>query len=1106
MSGPRRPDDADLRAERAREAFLAEWSKRPTEEFAEFVASLSQAPDDTPRNADPLGLAQAREVAAVSGSVRPRDLAPARRDRAQEADILGTLAPDFDRSVVRGRMMWTMRSPQRASTLRRLIASPHGVSKALDLAASVETDAAGELLRRILGAADDTRASDEGRPLPATVIGDASPADIAQALVWASGAGGSAAQLALATARAHVSSILKSYTGLLDYGLVGRADELSAIQAFIDAPATPDRPTRILTVSGIGGAGKSTLLAAALAPRLTATLDGRAGPAVVVIDLDRVAFRPHADAELTQEVAHQLEAAWPELAGRIASERAAEIQARLERKEFASAGAGSMASERSIRSSTGLEWRLAPIIRDSARGAEAVTVVLDTYEEWQRTRPYSGARGAWNDPENVMSEWFIRLASWMGLRSLNVIIAGRAESTILGVEELPLYDLDPGPAAEMLQRLGIDAESSARLAPIVGGNPLTLRVAARFFKKLSPAERTSFLATSTLDPKLDEHLRRAILYDRFIEHIGDTSVKKLAHPGLLLRRVTPEIIRDVLAEPCGFPEMSIDEAAELLEKLADEVWLVQRMEDGSVQHRPEVRRSMISLMARDRAFTAPSREIHERAARWYNPSPQDDDPMTEENIEAFYHRMMLETGTPPVYPSEWDSATAPTTDPRYGRSTETSRRAHERRRRQVARYARELGEDVAELPLAVESQLRLARGDLLTPVQANALPPDLWSSHVASQGRALVDNEDPESAIALFDMRPWPRTSSRPNWLGQAYCDSARWDDYAFNAFTEGPRGPAPSHGAFWTGPATRHEFVNVIVCSSGEARQEVLHPAPDHESADFPPYVRAFLLALGRSATGHSARKIKQPAPTEYAKSVALPVDQLRQYIVHLLTGAPLPWNGRPPVFPDMSGLLVPDPDVMRSFSSLTGDDAFLRVAQQLEDLVRRTRTRGRRGSAAVLSHDVFGSVAATISKERFEANSFPIPLNADAGRALRGDNPELRPAIRRVLHAVAPDEQWLKTLGDIATPLLAIPPANLRPDELPLMSDSGTVSAFITLIEYVDRSRVTPHFLRQARDALPDGSVLDSLVRAFDRWDAAHDKLLDELSSPPRAGLDRI
>jgi hypothetical protein len=871
----------------------------------------------------------------------------------------------------------------------------------------------------------------------------------------------------MATARAHTEAILASYVGLLRHGLVGRNKAKSQVEAFMDAPhKTDNRTVPVLTLTGIGGVGKSTLLAEILRPRLTALLNGAGASPIVIIDLDRLAFRPHAEAELSYEVSRQLEVAWPELAGGMAAARAAETVSRLERREFA-AGASSDV-ETSSRSSSSFKWRIQELIAGSTRRVEPVTLILDTFEEWQRARSFAGPSSSWNSPESVMAEWLRGLRDHMGLEGLRVVVSGRAQFDSMPGEEIELGDLETESATELLVRLGVERGAASRLEAIVGGNPLSLHVAARFVRKLTTEDRESFLSGDRLDAALDEDLRRAVLYDRFLNHIGDDDVKRLAHPGLLIRRVTPQVIREVLAEPCGFVNMSNEQSERLFERLADEVWLVRRAEDGSLRHQPEVRRPMVAMMSRDPKMRARARDIHERAARWYNRQPDLMEQPSMATVEAFYHRMMLSAGEPPI----------------VGQGSVSGRSSAEQDHH--TRFAWELGESVTEMAPAVEAQLRLLRGERLTPELAELLPDTLWERHVAVAGASLVELDEAGAAVDLFLKRPMSGFTDPPEWLAQAFSDSARWDEYAAAAAT-------------WNLiPAGRHDFVNLIVAGDESARERLLLRDVSASTDTDGGFLRAFMVALGR-VQARREPKVNPPATSQPmdASSLAFPVDQLRQFIVHVLTGAPLPWpGGTTPAFPDIAGLLVPDSRVMEAFNSLTADTGFDRIAGQLEDLAHRANSQRPDSKEMVRSHDVLGTLAAQVAKTRFVVSASPDAVIIPAAfAALRGDNPELRPAIRHVLQTVAPNDEWLKTLGSIATSLLPVPVLDLRPDALPLLSEPDSRKALVTLVEYVDRSRVMRQFLHSAQEQHPQPNRLDIIVRAFDRWDDAHKLLLDQL-----------
>ncbi|MFF3836265.1 AAA family ATPase [Streptomyces sp. NPDC001930] len=1053
-----------LEVDRSLRALQEAWEARPASEVAEFARRL--AGEESPPHIARPDVEAIREVAAVSGAVRPADLVGRQADADRRGETLGGIAAEFDRAVVDGRMTWTMRSTYRADTLERLAATRAGLADALRRAEHVETDPAGHVLRRLL--AEGFHADPDAHRLPDHIIGRASTAEAAQALLWAMGAKDVGSLLARTSAVVHVESVLKSYEGLLAHGVIGRDRQRDQLMAFIEAEAPqPDGDLPVLTLTGIGGSGKSTLLGEVLRPRLQALVKGGGAPAVVVIDLDRVAFRPDAEAELSFDVTRQLEVAWPELAADLAEARATETRSRSGRRESAQ-DAGQYV-ERLTRGTASLEWRVGDLLRNSARAGAPVLLVLDTFEEWQRARPFAGPRETWNDPEAVMTEWLFKLRHSMGISGLRVVVSGRAVFSRIPGESIELGELDAAPAAELLTRLGVGQDIAPRLAAQVGGNPLTLHVAARFVGRLDPEERAKFLDADAAAPALDEELHRAVLYDRFLGHIGDDRVRRLAHPGLVLRRVTPELVQEVLAEPGGFTELTSDEADDLVDRLADEVWLVRRAADGSLHHLPEVRRPMLALMSRDPRTRDRIEKIHARAADWYHPRDVDVlEPTTTENVEAYYHRLML--ATEHLWPAvdEWNA-----------RGTTLDARDYH------IRFARELGESVSDLAPAVEAQLRLLRGDRLDPAQAALLPDGLWAHHVEVAGSSFVALGEPEAAVDLLLDRTWPSEATRPAWVAQAFCDSARWDDFAEHARASELR------------PSGRHEFVNLIVSDDEPARERLLHPMSPGDADQAAEMLEAFFFVLGQVATGRAVPDVRSTTRPggKAPPSMGFPVDQLRQYAGCLLTGARLPWHGGAALFPDVAGLLVPDPAVMRAFGYLTHDRAFTGVAQELEELAERARATRTGAPDALRSHDVLGAFAGRIARRRFESDAPRRPIRPDALAALRGDNPELRPAIRKVLHDVAPGDDWLKSLGELATALLPIPVADLRPDALPLLSESGARSAFVTLVEYVDRSRVMGLFLPGARARHPDPQRLDALVRAFDRWDDAHRTLLEAL-----------
>jgi hypothetical protein len=424
----------------------------------------------------------------------------------------------------------------------------------------------------------------------------------------------------------------------------GRKDELRRLRAYVDVAKSESYAESAqravsaavaslfdlhrsppLMIHGPGGVGKSTLMAKFLLQHAEA--QERERFPFVYIDFDRpdilsvggdpsegVTLNLHT---LLSEIARQFAVQYPE--------------AELPLTTFL----GRLRAESSSRVSVEPESYIAELGHIHGTYVEPdrpVLMVLDTFEEVQQ-----------QGRENVYQLFDFLRTFQSSFPRLRVVLAGRApvteEEAGLHVHNVALPDLDKEAARGFLQSRGVQNEEVAdELIELAGRQPLALKLAADLVRDVGVAEvRESVGGTGLIS-----RLRRAWtqtdvtgrLYHRLLNHIADPEVRQLAHPGLVLRRVTADIIKGVLAEPCGV-EVEDDAAARrLFDRLRQQVSLVAPAEPGALRHRPDVRRIMLPLILSDPK--KPSREIQERAVAYYEPQEG-----TAARAEEIYHRLIL---------------------------------------------------------------------------------------------------------------------------------------------------------------------------------------------------------------------------------------------------------------------------------------------------------------------------------------------------------------------------------------------------------------------------------------------------------------------------------
>lgn len=392
---------------------------------------------------------------------------------------------------------------------------------------------------------------------------------------------------------------------LHERGFFGRQEEQSRLVDFLST-ANAGPPATAAFVSGLPGIGKSALIEE-VAYRLTDRFNGLN----VRIDFDRAGLDILDIRGLTMEVARQL-------GERLGVAGEGILKERLEAASYQPLeDASSLTSQSRFPHELALEMGRA--VQASGR---PVLFILDTLEVLR-------ARG--NEHPRRLFAWIDMLIE-AGIGPARIIAAGRGDALDSCPERVGesfgLEGLDSTAADQLLDRLKVEPRNRSAVATIADGNPLVLRlaadIAARFGKESLP--------TRVIEKEAVAHF----LYRFLLSRIEDPVLRELANPGLVLRRISADLLREVLAPERGIPGLSQKEAARIFAILAHEHWLVapDPGDRDFVIHRSDMRTALLPLLYLDDPKGCA--RIDAAAFRWFGRRKD-----TQSELDAAYHRLQL---------------------------------------------------------------------------------------------------------------------------------------------------------------------------------------------------------------------------------------------------------------------------------------------------------------------------------------------------------------------------------------------------------------------------------------------------------------------------------
>lgn len=574
-------------------------------------------------------------AAAVLVVFDPYRLRPVRDgfDKGEPAGVLDRLRP-LSEYVVDGpeRGLWSLSFSERRAALRRL-ANREAMRQALDANPDRINDVVQFMFELLV----------DGSPIALSELSRDDVAALAVALDWVEDILDDLPEkkdIRSALARA---DLLAPMRRLADRGFVGRQRELRQIEDYVFAETPPPAP---LFVFGQGGVGKSTLLARFILERA----EPRTVP-FVYLDIDRPTVRPDMPLTLLLEAVTQLQLQL-DLPLHIVDPLVKEMTYAMGRQE----------ASRHLESVQDASWYIQlfkQMLESVAPSPHRIVFLVDTFEEAQ----FLGSDIVWQLVEFlfelVRSDAAFRVVGSGRVLPKEFIdrgfpgLSGELSEDERAIERgVPLPErpidlgvLDEGSARELLQstvRLAdlppLREDDLDALIGIVGRNPMCLKLAARLLRdqgveKLREA-RSEFLV------RLKAEKTQAFLYGRILHHIHGEDVRKIAYPGLIVRRITPDVIRDVLAKPCGLEPNGQRNEHHIFADLAKEAALVEYDHaDGSLRHRVDVRRAMLADLT-DHVELEVVEQIDRAAVAFYQWLPG-----AVARGEEIYHRLRLREPT-----------------------------------------------------------------------------------------------------------------------------------------------------------------------------------------------------------------------------------------------------------------------------------------------------------------------------------------------------------------------------------------------------------------------------------------------------------------------------
>jgi hypothetical protein len=987
-------------------------------------------------------LTKAQNIAAITGGFEPAAILN-EGDEVLKQTVLSRLSLTCETSKSSGTLLWTMTPPQRIPILRSILAS--GELAKMNSTTLPATDMFGTWLRNVLFAA----------PIDMNKLSRDELLALCKVLELLTDIPIPKPSLADVKALLNRKEFLSDYDILLKDGFFGRELELKQLEYLIQ---NNNQQKNAIVLTGLGGSGKSTLLA-----KFVKDVAQQQRATIAILDFDRPGIEMSdfgwMEMEIAKQVGYQLQQYAEQLKTLRAENRNLRANQLTEQYEKAS-------EERSIRY---IIKEIGTMLQQADVPRRPFLLVFDTCEEV-----------AQQNLVPKLIDWTQEISSHLFPIPLKVIYSGRLydreRSQFYNANVIEIDELDEPLAEQMLLKQGVLPVLAKRIVQsnLLPRRPLELKLLAKLLKDNNTAELEGIENDLRRKGKLSKQLFLGIVYHRVLNRIEDEHVQQLAYPGLVLRYLSRDVIREVLIPSLKLPYMEESEIDKVLNDLADFSWLAYRDAD-KVYHRKDLRRSMLRLMITQQPAKATA--ISKQAVKYFQKQST-----KEAKAEALYHQLLLmkkPTSSVPFELSELEQAVD------------------------------SIGFDTVDLPKPASVLMKFAKQRSVPVDEVKWLPDEFFISAYESTGRNLTNAGEYAAAYSLYERAQrisnnrkisYEELNNASTWVVETLLRTVNWRRLESE--------PITTRGLKWNGDtdylanlinsanftnAKRAQVFLIEELLQEYAKRKTFSTGSDHIVAEQRMMAQLGTFVLIYQHDVRLPKKFRENIRTVFQRVKQNEPQYSWRWEKNLTLLSMMQMANRESHIDVPYNMLKLDPHWLEEFAEhfrqhiVDDREAILKVIYTVSNTF---------GVGWVNARSFLGQVDATIKRRSGKGMRIRWHYTAKQNKLLltwlKGPDPEFRDPVRYAIIESFTTRTSIKKLAKIIRGVTTMHNAELEPDAFATAIMENPEHTLVPYVELVDRCWALDEFIDALLKYKPKGKKLQLVRKSYDRWNKAYEKAI--------------